>query len=56
MHTMEYVLKPVLTFFLQLLNSPQNYPLPNFISPLFFIIDKAVSPLMFPDTRKYQPS
>lgn len=49
MHPMKYVLEPVLTFLLQLLRIPPNYPLPNFISPLFFIIDKAVSPLMFPE-------
>lgn len=39
---MKYVLKPVLTFLPQLLHILPNYPLPNFISPLFFVADKAV--------------
>lgn len=40
---MKYVHNPLLTFLLQLLHSSQNYPSPNFISPLFFTIDKPLS-------------
>lgn len=42
-HPMKYAHKPLLAFLLKLLNFAQSYPLPNFISSLFFTIDKPLS-------------
>lgn len=55
MPTMKYVHAPLLSFLLQFLHSPPNDP-PNFISPLFFTIDKPLIPLVLPKPANINPA